>query len=702
MDYMGHVFTDSGLKPDISKIAAIDKMPAPTDVQGVQRILGTVNYLAKFVPNMSEITAPLRALIHQDVEFVWDTHHTECFDKIKKLLREAPVLKYFDCRKPTVLQCDSSQSGLGCCLMQEGHPVAYASRALTPTEQNYAQIEKETLAILFGLEKFHTYVYGREIKVETDHKPLISIFSKAMHNAPRRLQRMMLRMQHYNFQLVFKPGSEVIVADALSRAYPVSCNADQSQIFNEELAMLSDTVRDLQNNESLQYIVASESLKQKLEHASQNDYIIKALSQYIVTGWPDSAADLPAELRDFYNFRDELVIENGVLFKGLRMYVPLSLRDDVMARIHSSHIGVQGCLRRAREAVFYPGMTRDILKLVSVCPVCAHVTTEQCKEPMIAQDIPDRPWQKIACDLFEYNSVDYLITVDYFSNYFEVDRLVDKRSPEIIRRLKSHFARWGLPEVLMSDNGPPFNSGAFKEFLNNYEIRHVTSSPRYPQSNGKAENAVKTVKNLMRKAAVAHTDVYLALLDWRNTPSEGFEGLSPAQRLTGRRARTLFPVHKKLLDTTTADVQRQYLKKQKNGQKQYYDRTAHEKPSIPVKHTVRAHLNDDRGWVKAEVVEQLPYRSYTVQTEDGTKYRRNRRHVRFSDEPSIVQSDTDTDADTDAAQPQQNANITQPPVPPSESSSSNAKKTQAFSRPSILRSGRTSRPPIKLNDYVVY
>lgn len=542
-----------------------------------------------------------------------------------------------------------------------------------------------------------------DISVETDHKPLIPIFSKTTHNAPRRLQRMMLRMQQYQFKLIFKPGSEVIVADALSRAYPVRPTTEKSstQIFSEELALLSDTQRQLQSNESLSYIIASADLKQKIEQFSISDPIINAIRHYIVNGWPDSVAELPTELRDFFNYRDELVLENSVLFKGLRMYVPQCLREEVLNRIHSSHIGVQGCLRRAREAVFYPGMTRDILKLVSVCSVCAHVTSEQCKEPMIAHEIPDRPWQQIACDLFEYNNIDYLITVDYYSNYFEVDRLiVDKRSPEIIRHLKQHFARWGLPEMLMSDNGPPFNSAEFRDFLKRYEIRHVTSSPRYAQANGKAENAVKTVKNLMRKATVAHTDVYLALLDWRNTPSENFGGLSPAQRLIGRRVRTLFPVHHQLLDSQRADAesQKQCLQKQKNKQMRYYNRTAHVKPVLPLNQTVRAHINDQRGWVKAEVVEQHPYRSYTIQTDDGSTYRRNRRHVRFSDEPPIVKID-DSDAIPETAQqPVQPSSNIVPLVPP-HSERTVVKNTVRL--PTVLRSGRVSRMPNKLNDYVV-
>ena len=188
--YMGHILSENGLQPDPQKVEAIDRMPEPTDIQGVQRITGVINYLGRFVPNLSEKLEPLRSLTRADSEFVWNADiHGKAFAEVKQILRSEPVLKYFDSSKPTVLQCDSSQNGLGATLIQGGLPVAYASRALTSTEKNYAQIEKELQAIVFGFEKFHTFIYGRQSSVccETDHKPLISIFSKTLCNAPRHL-----------------------------------------------------------------------------------------------------------------------------------------------------------------------------------------------------------------------------------------------------------------------------------------------------------------------------------------------------------------------------------------------------------------------------------------------------------------------------------------------------------------------------------
>ena len=217
--YIGHVLTSQGVRPDETKIKCIFETPAPTDKKGVMRLLGTVNYLAKFLPDMSQTTEPIRKLLRQDVEFEWTSHQETAFTKIKEILTRDPVLRYFDVSKPVTVSCDASQSGLGSVLLQDNKPVAYASRSMTDAETRYAQIEKELLAVLFGMERFHQYTYGREVTVECDHLPIGSIVKKPLSNCPLRLQRMLLRLQKYDFKVKYKPGSEMHVPDMLSRAY---------------------------------------------------------------------------------------------------------------------------------------------------------------------------------------------------------------------------------------------------------------------------------------------------------------------------------------------------------------------------------------------------------------------------------------------------------------------------------------------------
>lgn len=192
--YVGHIFTKEGLKADPAKTVAITNMPVPQDVPAVQRFLGMVNYLGKFIPNLSEIAAPLRQLTHKDTAWCWFPQHQQAFDRLKSCLSSSPVLSYYDVSKPVTLTCDASCYGLGAACLQEEGPVAYASRTLTDTETRYAQIEKELLAVVFACTKFKDYVYGKPTVIETDHQPLVTILRKPIHTAPARLQRMLLQL----------------------------------------------------------------------------------------------------------------------------------------------------------------------------------------------------------------------------------------------------------------------------------------------------------------------------------------------------------------------------------------------------------------------------------------------------------------------------------------------------------------------------
>ena len=182
--YVGHVLSFQGLKADYEKLRAVEQMKAPENKKDLQHFLGFIQYLAKFLPNMSEVSAPLRELLHKDIEWHWDTAQENSFQTLKKMCVNAPVLAYFDKDKPIVLSVDSSSKGMGAALLQEGKPIAYASCALTETQQRYSQIEKETLAIVFGCKKFHQYIYGQQVTVESDHKPLQSIYKKGIYEMP--------------------------------------------------------------------------------------------------------------------------------------------------------------------------------------------------------------------------------------------------------------------------------------------------------------------------------------------------------------------------------------------------------------------------------------------------------------------------------------------------------------------------------------
>ena len=234
--FIGHIATADGLCVDPAKVKAIVDMPIPTDVAGVQRLLGLAQYLAKFMPHLSDITKPLRDLTRQDCEWMWHTTQQAAVDELKKAVISAPVLRYYDLKEEVTIQCDASQSGLGAAFLQNGQPVAYASRALTSAETRYAQIEKELLSIVFACDRFEAYIYGRDnVHVETDHKSLESIVVKPLNCAPKRLQRMLLRLQKYTLDIKYKKGAYMYLADTLSRAYLQDVNACETEHDLEEV-----------------------------------------------------------------------------------------------------------------------------------------------------------------------------------------------------------------------------------------------------------------------------------------------------------------------------------------------------------------------------------------------------------------------------------------------------------------------------------
>ena len=199
--FHGYLLTMEGLKPDPEKVRAIVEMPRPEGRDDILRLNGMVNYLSRFLPNLPDVMKPLRDLTHKDAAWCWDDLQEKAWSDVKKLIVSAPVLAYYKSTEALEIQCDSSQSGLAAALMQNGHPIAYVSRALTETESRYAQIEKEMLAIVFSVEKFNDYTFGRKTIVHTDHKPLESIVKKPLHRAPKRLQGMMIRLQKYDLDI---------------------------------------------------------------------------------------------------------------------------------------------------------------------------------------------------------------------------------------------------------------------------------------------------------------------------------------------------------------------------------------------------------------------------------------------------------------------------------------------------------------------
>ena len=309
------------------------------------------------------------------MEWVWDTAQQTALDELKKAVVTTPVLRYYNLEEEVTIQCDASQSGLGAALLQNGQPVAYASRALTDAETRYAQIEKELLAIVFACERFEPYVYGRDkVKVDSDHKPLEYIFQKPLHSAPKRLQRMLLRLQKYSLSVVYKKGKEMFLADTLSRAYLPEVNSCEFTLELEEV----------DHRESLP---VTEARWQQIKHASADDPVLQQLRATIRRGWPENKSEIPECLYPYFDMRDVLTVQNELVFKGHLLVVPACMRKELMAVAHSSHIGIEGCIRRCRDSLYWPRMSTELREYISKCDVCLAHRTAQTKEPILQHEV---------------------------------------------------------------------------------------------------------------------------------------------------------------------------------------------------------------------------------------------------------------------------------------------------------------------------
>ena len=630
LKFMGNIITDKGMRPDPDKVAAITGMPAPTDRAGLLRFMGMATYLSQFCENLSSTMQPLRMLTKDGASFIWSEVQEDAFRKAKALIASAPTLIYYSLDKPVTLQVDASEKGLGAALLQpnangELQPISFSSGHLTETEQRYSQMEKECLAICHGLHKFDQWLYGKaDITVHTDHKPLVPIMSKPLHKAPARLQRMLMTLQRYRFDLEYRKGTTLLIADTLSRAAlntPADTPATEFEVFRLECEAICRSPR--LTGETERDII-------QLTDADEN---LSALRDTILDGWPDDRNLTSKNLRPYWGYRDELSVLNGAIYKGETVLVPQALRTTMLTRIHANHLGADSNYRMAKEVLFWPGMRTAIRDMCEACSTCAAYGSASQKEHMLSLPVPARAWDLLSQDLFAFEGKDYLVTVCHFSDWIEVDELKDTLASTVVDKTEAHFATFGAPTRVHTDNGPQFISKDYADLADKHKFQHTTSSPYYPKGNGRAEAAVKVAKGLLKKSE----NINVALLLHRNTPQAGYS-YSPAQRMLCRRTRTPLPTSSRLLEPQVVDalVVKSEIEARREESKRIYDRDAgqaHTSLSVGDYAYLKPPPNR-RGqpWAYGQVIGSMGPRSYKFQTSRGVASR-NRVHVRLAAPP---------------------------------------------------------------------
>lgn len=669
VDFFGHTLTEKGIQPAANKLEAMRNIKTPSDVKELQTILGMVTYLNRYSVKLAEMTSPLRELTKKHSHFTWESHHQEALDKIKEELCSVKIISYYDPdpTTPTILQCDASQMGVGAWLRQidsQGNEniVAMTSRSLTSAESRYSNIERECLGVMYGLEKFEYYLLGRHAVVETDHSPLEQIFKKNIAEAPARLQRMLLRCLRFNVQVQYKQGKSIPVADALSRV-----------CFKKGVHTIETSERDDLLPESNIHFVSCPIDLTAVRSSTAQDPTMNLLKDVIYNGWPPYRKQCPQELWEYWNFRCDLVLEDGLVLKGNRIVIPKSMQNQVLQTIHVGHMGESKCILLAKESVFWPGICNEIRQTVKDCGLCNKHLPAQPKLPIIQPDLPTRPWEKLGTDIFEFNGKKYLMIVDYYSRFPVIRLLSDITANTICNHFTSVFAEYGLPTTIISDSGSQYVSEKFKAKCEQSGITLSFSSPYHHQANSLAERTIGTCKSLLTKALESKECPYTALWMYRTTPLDN-QMPSPYELLFGRKPQTMLPSARSILkskhpknDTHLEANQQRQIK-----QAEFYDRhVGGDKRILNNMEPVFVRNSLKNIWEPAVVLNrpqpiQSP-RTYLVDIR-GKIYQRTREHLRPRSKsdttPTAVSDPMPVPLDLLPASPVPPDSLPKDPVPP--------------------------------------
>ncbi|XP_064644715.1 uncharacterized protein K02A2.6-like [Lineus longissimus] len=417
-----------------------------------------------------------------------------------------------------------------------------------------------------------------------------------------------------------------------------------------------------------------------IEQATAEDDVLSRAMRYTLNGWPDVRA-VPVEPKAFHEARNHLSVKEGLLIYDSLIAIPVTLRTEMLTRIYDGHMGIMKSRERAKSCIRWPGISQDIKTRIEHCTYCRERRPAQVKEPLICIELPDQPWERVATDLCSLKAREYLVVSDYFSRYIEIAHLRKSMTSQlVIGKLKSIFARWGIPLQLVSDNGLQFDSSEFAAFATKYGFDHIMSSPTHAQSNGEVDSAVKTAKRILEQKDPAR-----GLLAYRYTPI-ATTGYSPAELLVGRKLRTTLPI---LPNQTNPELQAYKQAREtdcatKSASERHYNTRFGCKPlpELSPGEPVRIKTDAEKRWTKpATVVKkcEIVPRSNIVETESGTTLRRNQRHLQQL--PTPVATPDPSPAET-------------PPEPATITPNTALTQTKT---PIVRRSGRSIKPVEKPN-----
>jgi hypothetical protein len=581
--WFGYIFSESGISADSSKIEAIKTAGRPLNSSEMKSFLQACQFNAKFMFKSEEayaqLTSPLRRLICKNARYVWTEECEKAYQKIVQALDSEAALRPFNPQLKTKLITDASPVGISVSLYQEQtqnvwRPVDHASRSLQPAEQNYAPIEKESLAQAWGMNLFRYYLLGIPFESYTDHEPLLSIFGGSK-KGNSRVERHRLKVQGFMYTMKYIAGKDNPTDFASRHPQPVSeyTGSEQRNMVmddDDELCISRIITSDLPDAVTLDMI----------QKATSRDPISKKLMKAIANGYMD--ADV--ELKPFRKVFHELAAAKGVILKGEKLYIPDSelspgsgnLQQQCVELAHEGHQGETKTKKLLRAKVWFPQLDKMIEKKVRECRGCQATTSVPHRDPLQPTTLPERPWAKIDMDFWgPLPSGEYLLVmIDKYSRYPVVEIVRSTSADAVVPHIDKIFSTHGFPDQVQTDGGPPFNGTGSHTYYQYMKWAGVSSrrvAPEDPEANGLAENFMKNVKKVWHSAIVEkkspRQEMYKFLRNYRSTPHTS-TGKSPAEALFNRPIKTRLPQIMK--ETGDADM-RKKDGESKAKQKQYKD-----------------------------------------------------------------------------------------------------------------------------------
>lgn len=560
VEYLGHLINREGIKPSPGKVDTILSWPTPTSPKKVHSFVSLCSYYRRFVHHFSSITAPLAELSHTKGKFKWTPECEEVFKLMKTLLTTAPILVYPDFSKPFYISTDASNVGLGAILFQYDdnnyeRVISYASRSLLPAEKNYSATHKEGLGVIWATtKKFHPYVYGRKFYIITDHKPLVHLFK--VKDCTGRLYRWSIKLQEYDYEIIYKPGRSHVNVDALSRIPEDNISAailafDYDYInylhYAPSLTISSLELNDLPPGPSTQEYAPDWNFSLDLLLEQTNDAIIHPIIEAIST----TQGRTSSSYSDYYIHPQTSLLMHLYYPNTSRrrtdafhqVVVPVSLQKYIIRAYHDHPLGGHMSPERTYEKIlhkyYWPTLRTDIFHYVQSCEVCSRGKTPRRRPPLpVGMQPPvSAPFQRLSMDFLEVSITPrknryVLVIIDAFSRWVEVFPTQDELAGTVARLLYDNIiTRYGCPHTLLSDNGPSFTAKVVEELCLIMGIKKVFTTAHHPQSNGLVERSNSTVLSTLRSYVdELGSDWDLCLPSVRfaiNTTPNSTTGLSP-------------------------------------------------------------------------------------------------------------------------------------------------------------------------------